>query len=138
MFPVHRILSTVVQTIESYQKAIYDPDDVKKISESDEVVQFLDVARSLDLGVDSLVGSFDRQDQILDLTPDCKYIKYAKTKKIENFWNEKAVTSLLKDVFTKKTVNEFVITPKMASFMLGVSIEMVMTHRPKRTQPLVS
>ena len=112
---------------------------MKKISESDEVLQFLEVAWSLDLGIDSIVGSFDRQDQILDLTPDCKYIKYAKTKKIANFWNEKAVTSLLKDVFTKKTANnEFVITPKMASIMLGVSLEMVMTHRPKRTQPLVS
>ena len=52
--------------------------------------------------------------------PDCKYIKYAKTKNISNFWDEKAVTALLKDAFAKKTpgLKDFAVTPRIASIML--------------------
>jgi hypothetical protein len=40
------------------------------------VSDFLAVVDSVDCGFDAKVGTNSDQEDILDLTPDCKYVKY--------------------------------------------------------------
>ena len=70
IFPVHRHLQSVFSAIDSYQKASFCQADKKELSESEEIAEFFDIASSLDLGIDSVVGSLAEEKK--DSSPDAR------------------------------------------------------------------
>ena len=75
VFERRSLLEDVVKTIEKVQKKTFE-NVVPKLSESAEIIEFLDVVESVDLGFDSKLGSPSHRDVVLELTADCKYWKY--------------------------------------------------------------
>ena len=139
IFPRSPLLREIVVTIESYQKTTWDNSygDTSDgaLLNSKRVSEMLAVAASVDLGVDTLLGTLSDRDLVLQLTPACKYLKYVEDNDPTSFWNEKCVNFLFNQVFRK---SEGRMSAPEAAQILGVSVEMFFAHKSKINRPPVS
>ena len=127
------LLRKIISGIEIYQTTSFPGNPVQTgFLSSESVRQILDVAISLDLGLDSLVGTSSDSEKILEMTAPCKYVKYVRYNDAANFWREKWVCNFLGLVFSpaKNCGDDETISPQLAAVILGVSIEMLMAHKP--------
>ena len=135
------LLQKIISGIEIYQTTSCPGNPVQTgFSTSESVRQILDVATSLDLGLDSLVGTSSDSEKILEMSAPYKYVKYVRYNDAANFWREKWVCEFLKQVFSweKNSGDDETISPQLAAVILGVSIEMLMAHKPGiKHQPTV-
>ena len=75
VFERRSLLNDVVKSIESLQKKTFENVGLK-LSESPEVVELLELVESVDCGFDSKIGSNCHREEVFELTPNCKYLKY--------------------------------------------------------------
>jgi len=139
-FPRRPLLREIVNTIESYQKTTWDTSDGSQkqsgaLLNSKHVSEVLKVAASIDLGIDTLLGTMSHRDLVLTLTPPCRYNKYVEDKDPNNFWNEKCVNFLFNKVFRKSESSQ--MSALEAAQILGVSVEMFFAHRSTIDRPPV-
>ena len=103
-----------------------------------QVKDLFNIIKSVDQGLDVMLGTKSHRKEVLELTPDCKYTKFALNFKSNNFWKEASVQELLKGVFPKKNFEQGVhLTPRTVASILGVSLEMVFAHIPWIERPQV-
>ncbi len=131
IFPKRALLREIVVTIEFYQKTSWETPPLLK---SELVLKILKIASSIDLGVDTLLGTLSHRDLVLELTPPCRYLKYVENNDPTNFWNEKCVNFLYNQVFRKNGQ----MSPPEAAQILGVSVEMFFAHKSNINRPPVS
>ena len=70
-------------------------------SPSDLVAEVLFIAESIDLAVDSIFEPGLHRNEIIEVTPDCKYLKYIQAKTPAYFWTEKKVNFAISQAFRK-------------------------------------